>query len=197
MIIITGTGRSGTTALAQWLDELELLPYKGEYIPQHFSGLEPADVSRVNSAIWLGNDAPMQSIPAQEAAIKSFEYDIIKDDSFFYGNVLDTWLSVRKDMKFLITIRNFHKVEKSRRAAGQLNKIRTPEQLNSDFGKFLSRIILNDLPYEIISFPNFLDEYEQVYQVFRKIAPEIIKETDFEKGREAWNKVIDKSKVHF
>ena len=195
MLIITGTGRSGTTAIAQWLDEMGLLPNKGEYVPQHFSGLEPADVSRVNSAIWLGNDAPMQSIPAQEHAIRAFEYTVFKDDKFFYGNVLDTWLSVRKDMKFLITIRNFHKVEKSRRAAGQLNKIRTPEQLNLDFGKFLSRVILSKLPYEIVSFPNFLDEYEDVYDKVTALSPEL--NIDKEIGREAWNKVIDKTKIHF
>jgi hypothetical protein len=195
MLIITGTGRSGTTAIAQWLDELGLLPNKGEYIPQHFSGLEPADVSRVNAAIWLGNDAPMQSLPAQEHAIRAFEYTVLKDDKFFYGNVLDTWLSVRKDIKFLISIRNFHKVEKSRRAAGQLNKIRTPEQLNSDFGKFLSRVILNKLPYEIICFPDFLDTYEEVYDKVMALSPEL--NIDKEEGRKAWNKVIDKTKVHF
>ena len=195
MLIITGTGRSGTTALAQWIQELGLLPYEGEYIKQHYSGLEPSDVSRVNSAIWLGNDAPMQSIPAQEAAIKEVNHTIMKDDKFFYGNVLDTWLSVRKDFKFLITIRNFHKVEKSRRSVGQLNKIRTPEQLNSDFGKFLSRVILNDIKYEIIRFPDFLDSYEEVYSKLNRLAPEI--EIDFEKGKEAWEKVINKSLVHF
>ena len=195
MLVITGTGRSGTTALAQWLKELNLLPYEGEYIKQHYSGLEPFDVSRVNSAIWIGNDAPMQSIPAQEAAIRAVDYSIIKDDKFFYSNVLDTWLSVRKDMKFLITIRNFSKVEKSRRAVGQLNKIRTPEQLNSDFGKFLHRVILNKLPYQIICFPDFLDSYEEVYEKFKLIAPEI--EINFEEGKLAWDKVINKNLVHY
>ena len=195
MVIITGTGRSGTTVLAKWLKELDLLPYEGEYVPQHYSGLEPIDVSRVNSAIWIGNDAPMQSIPAQESAIRQIDYSIVKDDKFFYGNVLDTWLSVRKDIKFLITIRNFHKVEKSRRAVGQLNKIRTPEQLNYDFGKFLSRVILNKIPYEIICFPDFLDTYEEVHEKFKLLSPKI--EIDFEIGKAAWEKVIDKNLVHY
>ena len=195
MLVITGTGRSGTTALAQWLKELNLLPYEGEYIKQHYSGLEPFDVSRVNSAIWIGNDAPMQSIPAQEAAIRAVDYSIIKDDKFFYSNVLDTWLSVRQDLKFLITIRNFTKVEKSRRAVGQLNKVRTPEQLNSDFGKFLHRVILNKLPYQIICFPDFLDSYEEVHEKFKLLAPEI--EINFEEGKLAWDKVINKNLVHY
>ena len=195
MLVITGTGRSGTTALALWLKELDLLPYEGEYIEQFHSGLEPRDVRRVNSAIWLGNDAPMQSLPAQEFAIREFEYPIVKDPMFFYGNVLDTWLSVRRDMKFLISIRKFSNVEKSRINVKQMNQVRSPKQLEADFGRFLSLIVFNKLPYEIICFPDFLDSYEEVHQKITALDPTL--KIDFKKGEAAWKKVIKKSKVHF
>lgn len=195
MLVITGTGRAGTTAIAQWLEELGLLPYKGEYIEQFHSGLEPRDVKRVNSAIWIGNDAPMQSIPAQEAAIREFDYSIVKDNMFFYGNVLDTWLSVRKDLKFLISIRKFPNVEKSRRNANQINKIRNTQELQGDFGKFLSTIIFNNLPYEIISFPNFIESYDEVYEKIMELEPSL--NIDKKKGKIAWEKVIKKHLVEY
>lgn len=190
MLVITGAGRSGTTLIAQWLDELKLLPYKGEYIPQFYSGLSPIDVKRVNSAIWIGNDAPMQSIPAQEAAIREFDYSIVKDSMFFHGNVLDTWLSVRKDLKFFICIRNFSRIEKSRRDINQINKIRNTQELESDFGKFLSNIIFNKLPYEIVEFPDFTDSYDEVYDKITRLEPDL--KINRAIGKKAWEKVVKK-----
>ena len=65
----------------------------------------------------------------------------------------------------------------------------------SDFGKFLSKIIINKLPYEIVCFPDFLDSYEEVYEKFKSLSPEI--EIDFEVGKLAWEKVINKNLVHY
>lgn len=191
MLVITGTGRSGNTIIALWLRELGELPYEGEIIPQFYSGLEPKDVRRLNSAIWLGNDAPMQSVAAQEVAIENFEYPIVKDSMFFYGSVLEAWLSVRKDLKFLVTVRNFHQVQKSLMNTKQLNRVRTPEQIQSECGKFFSKLILNDLPYETICFPDFAKNYEDVHEKIMSLEPSL--EIDFKKGQEAWEKVVDKN----
>lgn len=191
MLIITGTGRSGTSMVAKWLDGCGLLPYKGEWVPQFNSGYEPADVSRVNSAIWLGNDPAMQSIPAQEAAIKSFDYPIIKDPKFFYGHVLNTWLSVRTDLKFLICLRKFPAVYKSRVDARQLNMLRKPEDLQSDLGKFISQLVFNKIPFEIVCFPDFLDNYSDVYDKILKLEPSL--DLKKSKGEDIWKKTVDKS----
>jgi hypothetical protein len=137
----------------------------------------------------------MQSLPAQEAAIREFNYSVVKDPMFFYGNVLTTWLSVRKDMRFLISIRNFSLVEKSRISVKQINQRRNPQELQADFGKFLSTIIFNKLPYEIICFPDFLDSYEDVHEKIMKLDPTL--EIGFEEGRVAWEKVVKKNLVHF
>jgi hypothetical protein len=191
MLIITGTGRSGNTVIALWLRELGLLPYDGEIIPKFSAGLEPKDVRRVNSAIWLGNDAPLQSIPAQENAIKEFKYSVVKDSMFFYGNVLNTWLSVRNDLKFLVTIRNFTHVHKSLVQNKQLNRVRTPEEIQSECGKFFSQIILNKLPYETICFPDFVEDYDDVHEKIMTLEPSL--NIDYKKGKEVWEEVIQKN----
>ena len=169
MLVITGTGRSGTSIVAAWLKKCGVIKYDCEWIPQFNSGFDTPDVARVNSAIWLGNDLPLQSIPAQTTAIKAFEYDIIKDPKFFYGNVLNTWLSVRQDMKFLICLRKFSEVEKSRLNLSQLAMARKPQELENDLGKFMNQLIFNNIPFEFIVFPKFTDQYEDVYNKIIKL----------------------------
>jgi len=191
MLVITGTGRSGTSAIAKWLDECGVLPYESEWIPRLNSGYEPKDVSRLNSAIWLGNDAPLQHLPTIEKMIKGFEYSVIKDHMFFYGKVLDTWLSIRQDLTFLICLRKFAHVESSRRKANQLNQIKTPEELNSCFGAFLSMLIFKGIKYEIVCYPNFIEEHKTVYNFINKLDSKILKNVSEPKSKKIWDSVMD------
>ena len=200
MLVITGTGRSGTSVIAKWLDECDLLPYEGEWIPQFNSGYSPKDVRRVNSAIWLGNDAPLQSLPMQEEMIKGFDYNVVKDQMFFYGNVLDTWLSVRNDLTFLICLRNFNHVEKSKRKVNQLNQLKNPEELKMYFGTFLSTLIFKGIKYEIVNYPNLLDEHDLIYDHINKLDSSILKKNgktiSRKKSLKVWNSVVDKNLIN-
>jgi hypothetical protein len=194
MLVITGTGRSGTSVVAAWLKKCGVLNYESEWIPQFNSGYDTPDISRLNSAIWLGNDPQLQSIPAQTTAIKAFEYDIVKDPKFFYGNVLNTWLSVRNDMKFLICLRKFNAVHKSRLSLSQLNMARKPEELEKDLGSFISQLVFNQIPFEFVTFPEFTENYDEVYEKIKKLHPEI--DINIDTGRKIWNELINKSKLH-
>jgi len=195
MLIVTGTGRSGTSLIALWLQKCGVLEYEANWIEQWNAGLEPTDVSRVNGAIWIGNDPAYQSIPAQTEAIKAFEYKIIKDPKFFYGNVLNTWLSVRKDMKFLICLRKFSAVYKSRLSAKQLAMARKPEELENDLGRFVSQLVFNQIPFEFVCFPEFLDEYDTIYKKLKSLQPDL--DINYHTGKKIWNSLVDKSNVHF
>jgi hypothetical protein len=194
MLVITGTGRSGTSIIAAWLKKCGVLDYESEWIPQFNSGYDTPDVSRLNSAIWLGNDPQLQSIPAQTTAIKGFKYDIVKDPKFFYGNVLNTWLSVRNDMTFLICLRKFNAVHKSRLNLSQLNMARKPEELENDLGRFISQLVFNEIPFEFVTFPEFTESYDEVYAKVKKLHPEI--DINIDTGRKIWDELIDKSKLH-
>ena len=194
MLVITGTGRSGTSIIAAWLKKCGMIDYESEWIPQFNSGYDTPDVSRLNSAIWLGNDPQLQSIPAQTVAIKSFDYKIVKDPKFFYGNVLNTWLSIRKDMTFLICLRKFNQVHKSRLNLSQLNMARKPEELENDLGRFVSQLVFNEIPFEFITYPEFAESYDEVYAKINKLHPEL--DINIDTGRKIWNEIIDKSKLH-
>ena len=196
MVIVTGTGRSGTSLIAKWLDEIGLLEYKSNWIPQFNAGLEPTDVSRVNGAIWIGNDPEYQQVSVQKQKILEFDYQIIKDPKFFYGNVLDTWLSVRNDLKFLICLRKFTNVYKSRMKASQLAMARKPEQLEHDLGRFISQLVFNDLKFEIIKFPDFIDNfYEEVWTKTLNLYPQL-SDIPYDVALETWQNVADKKMVH-
>lgn len=197
MLIITGTGRSGTSVIAAWLKELGLMENLTEWIPQTSSGYDTRDVSRVNKAIVLGNDAAMQSIPAQTEAIRGFKHEIIKDPIFFYGNALNTWLDVRKDFKVLICLRKFQHVHKSRMRVQQHNLAFTPEELRIELGRFVSELIFNEIPYEVITFPSLLDSYDDVYERIKVLYPAIEEKVSIEDGRKAWEQIVKKNLVHY
>jgi hypothetical protein len=195
MLVITGTGRAGASVIAEVFNKMNMLPYEGKWVQQFNSGLEPPDVSRVNSAIWLGNDMEMQSIPAQEAAIRGFDYSIIKDNKFFYGNVLNTWLSVRKDLKFLVCVRKFSQVQKSRIDARQLNMVRTPQELEGDLGRFVSQLIFNEIPFEFVYFPRFIEQKDDVREKILRLEPSMkLNKLAF---NNAWKKTADINKARF
>jgi len=194
MLVITGTGRSGTSIIAAWLKKCGMIDYESEWIPQFNSGFDTPDVSRLNSAIWLGNDPALQSVPAQTTAIKAFEYNIIKDPKFFYGNVLNTWLSIREDMTFLICLRKFNQVHKSRLNLSQLSMARKPEELENDLGRFVSQLVFKKIPFEFVTYPDFTDSYEEVYKKLHTLHPEL--DINLERERKIRDDLIDKSKLH-
>jgi len=195
MLIITGTGRSGTSLIALWLKECGLLNYDSEWVDQFDAGLDNPESSRINKAIWQGSDPYYYSAEAKTKGISLIDYPIIKDTNFFSKHVLQTWLPVRKDMKFLICLRKFGSVNKSWSRTKQLIRLRTPEQHESDFGKFISTCIFNNVEFEIICFPELIDNYKNVYTAVKNLVPDL--ELDFEQAKIAWEKVCEKNKVHF
>lgn len=197
MLIVTGTGRSGTSVIATWLKELGLMDNLTDWVQQNNSGYDTRDVARVNSAIVLGNDPAMQSIPAQSEAIRGFQHEIVKDPLFFYGNALNTWLDVRRDFKVLICLRKFQHVHKSRLRVQQHNLAFDPDKLRMELGKFMSELLFNEIPYEVITFPSFLDSYDEVYGKIKALYPAIEDKVEIEFGREAWESIVKKNLVHY
>lgn len=195
MLIVTGTGRSGTSLIAAWLKKCGVLKNEAEWIPQFNAGFDNEEVGRINKAIWLGNDPYYHTVEAQTTAIKNVKEKVVKDTNFFYGFVADTWVNARTDIKFLICLRKFSAVHKSRLNVKQLLQARKPEDLETDFGKFLSKLVFNKIPFEIICFPDFMDEYDTVYKKVKELDPKL--DISYETGKKIWKEVVDKTLVHY
>jgi len=197
MLVITGTGRSGTSAITKWLNELGLIEYQSNWINKFNAGLEPSDVSKVNGSIWIGNDPDFNSIKEQKKAIKKINYPVIKDPKFFYGEVLSTWLEVRDDLQFLVCIRNFSSVYKSRQRVSQLAQAKNPTELRQAYGNFMYNMNMNHTPNETIVFPDFLNSFDEVWGKINRLSPELLKGINEEYARSVWDGIMDKSQVNF
>lgn len=195
MLVITGTGRSGTSFLAKWFQEIGLLQYDANWISSLSAGLEAPQISRVNGAIWVGNDPQYEREEAQKRVIQTANYPVIKDPKFFYGGVLDTWLKYRNDLKFIVLVRDFEAVFKSRLAKGMETQAFHPDAMENIYAHFRYRLDESSTPYEILVFPEFLDEYNKAYSRITKLCPEL--KIDKDKGRKAWDALVDPSLVHF
>ena len=114
MLIVTGTGRSGTSFVAKWLYHCGKIDYEPNWIDNYNAGFEPQSVSRVNGAIFIGNDKEL-SLPEHILEfIEKIDLKLVKDPLFFYPNVINYWAKVKKDIKILVCLRNFEDVYKSR-----------------------------------------------------------------------------------
>ena len=195
MLVITGTGRSGTSLVAKFLKKCGVLDYEAEWVEQFNSGLDHPEASRINKAIWQGNDPYYYSVEAQTQSIKTIPNKIIKETNFFNGHVLDTWLGARNDLKFLICLRKFTAVQKSRKYYQQLLQLKSPEALENEFGRFLSKLVFKKIPYEIVCFPNIIEDYDTVYKKLKSLEPNI--DINWATGKKYWEEIADKTMVHF
>jgi len=98
-------------------------------------------------------------------------------------------------MKFLICLRKFSAVHKSRISAKQLAMVRTPEQLENDLGRFVSQLVFNKIPFEFVCFPDFTDEYKDVYDKLKRLKPDL--DLNYHTGKKIWDELVDKTKIHF
>lgn len=194
MIIITGLGRTGTTFFALWLREMGFIKYDHGYTPAVNAGVEPIDVSQLNNQIMKG-EVTFEEVEAQ---IKGFDYSVIKDPRFLYKNVLDYWVRARKDLKFLLLHRNVRDVRNSRLCFDKVLReknsayILSEEQMHAAVGRFVGECAKNNFFLESIYYPNFLDQYDLVWDKCRHLGLGV----EYHLGKEVWEGLMDKSKIH-
>ena len=193
MIVITGFGRTGTSFLAKFLQEMGLITYEHGYSEEVNAGIEPLDVTAINNGLLEGTLDLQQAKPL----IENIHYPIIKDPRFLYGDILTQWLSVRKDLKFLVLLRNPTEIYLSRKeflkkVEGSERWVLTPIQLSEAFEKFIETCVKNEVYPRFLHFPQFLDSYSLVWLQLTALGIKV----DLEHGKKVWNLLVDKSKVH-
>ena len=133
MLIITGSGRSGTTVVSRFCHNMGYL-VGGKMDNTVNAGMEEPFVTEINRAILRqGFENKHRSL------IRDCSRKIIKDPLFCQGNVLDTWLSIRKDIKLIICLRDMNSVKKSVESSPhKFNKLFKPE---TDVSKMFNLIL--------------------------------------------------------
>ena len=197
VLIITGTGRCGTSALAGFLKKAspnESHKEKLGWNNKILGGYENDEVVNINRDI-------MNDINVSDEKIKQVDYKWAKDPRFTFDNVLNTWLNVRKDLKFLLVFRNINNTMKGfRRHPYHFKRIATftDKELKCEIEKrlsnFFSAMIEYNVEYKCLHFPEYINNYDGAIRILNDFGQLNI---DEEKGRKVWQDHMDINKVHY
>lgn len=194
MIVITGTGRCGTSVLMEFcrrsrLKVGEMIWHKGLD-----AGNENRHVSRINDIFrraYLAGAKPDKELVYQR--IKDLKFDVVKDPQFLvYPDILKHWFFARNDIKVIWLKRDPQAIVDSLK--------RHPDMNSPVFRNHVDLIVKHEemfekklnqykIPYRSFLFPDFIDDYKGIAATFRK----------FKKrpgSQRIWDEVMDKDMVH-
>src|SRR4051812_25099071 len=117
MLVITGMGRSGTSALAALCKSLNFDP-GGAYVEGINAGLEDPAVVAINEEILAPAPGNEPVGKGTFGRIRSLRRQVIKDPRFILarGTALQVWWEQRQDLRVLLTVRAPEEVVRSRQA---------------------------------------------------------------------------------
>jgi hypothetical protein len=198
MLIITGPGRSGTSVLALFCKRMGYDP-GGEWCDLVDAGLENGRIVKINDALLRElrqHGTTQQAMQTFAEEMKAIRVDVVKDPRFTYHpEVLRAWRSVRDDLRVLVTYRTpEHCVASRRRKANFLmdRRSKSPDAIRCQLADSIETLLTLEIPYQLLLFPRFLGQFEQVYLSLRELGLDI----DRHEAERAWGEVVDRKKVH-
>jgi len=199
MLVITGPGRSGTSVLGQFCLKMGFNP-GGEWCEAIDAGMEHPRVATINDAIYREartTGSVTQSLATYRNEMVSLDLAVVKDPRFTYHpKILNAWISVRSDITVLLTYRNPEQSIASRKRHKRFLFIKhkaRPEALKCDMADSIELLLDNEVPYSVLLFPNFLNQYEKVYTALTQLGLRF----DRDAGELVWTSLVDDSRVHF
>lgn len=125
--------------------------------------------------------------------------DVIKDPRFtWHPYLIQAWWEARQDFSIIIChrkIENIYKSRKSMRPHEDDPKRKTdpanPEveipMYKNDFADFITKVIELSIPHKFLFFPNFLNNFDEVWNTLCSVGLK----HDYKKGKEKWEKLIN------
>jgi len=176
-IIITGTGRAGTTFLIRLFTELDF-----------DTGFKKGD----DSNIFKNCNAGMES--------NELKHYITKNPKFFSENILQINKKYNLDMVY-IPLRSIEEAAKSRakigfKPGGFIGASNIEDQikvLKIRLGNLIADLVLNDIPYTFLVFPKFLKDPKYTYD---KLMP-FVKKIPYDHFKEVFIELSGKTKSDF
>ena len=189
MLLITGLGRTGTSLLASFCKQMGRDPL-GKWIESKNAGYEDQELIEINQALYSGDE------DFDLNRIKNYDRTVAKDPRLFLfsdKDVISQWCKHRKDARFLVAHRSFENIANSR------NNIDDEEYASKDklkvlFANAVSQLVLNNAKFKFLKFPDFVDNYDLVFQSLSKFGGLNL---NYEEGKVKWNELVDKSQIHF
>jgi len=206
MLMITGLGRCGTTMLAQFMDRMGFDVAKGAWYKEMKAGWESPQVWGTTLAIKSHIDYKTGEVDVDQTIkkygitlrefINQVESDVVKDPRvLIHPSLIRGWWNAKKDIKLLICHRRFEEIWEStrERARSMSPESRlTLEDLKLDFADFFTEVISLGIPWRILLFPRFLQNYDEVHAALGDLGYRF----DKEDGRKEWRELVRMDYVH-
>lgn len=193
MVIITGSGRSGTSLITEYCVESGFNVDAGNYFKKINAGYESFDAQKVNQRlIHRMNGGKVRALHTLSLDIISNKWDVVKDTHFVTEpSLIKIWWHYRKDLKIIFSWREPGAVIESLKANPTMNTAVYRMDENEIFKRSLTFIQnLNHLkiPFVIVNFPKVIEEPNALLSFLHgKTTAKKIK---------IWDRVAQKSKVH-
>ncbi len=225
MLVITGTGRCGTTLIAEFCTRMGY--ETGGNLPEgETEGREDGKVKSLNHNINvldlittltkgqnLPEDVKDKIVNIQKTIdtnrnisdkIKKVDNEVVKDPAFFnrHESCLDNWIQNKENLRFLIMIRDLDSSYNSAKTKGYVNFLWDDKNISlEDWKKKVYKThfeFIKKLIENNIPFKHlkFPDITDNYKEVYKTLT-ELGLNIDYNKGEEVWNKLVNKKLIHF
>lgn len=202
MLIITGSGRSGTSFLAEYCRRIGYSP-GGYWLPKDINaGMEHPFVVEINEKIVqrIRNNQPITD-DIFKYSILSISNKVIKDPRFLgcSGQVIEVWRRFRQDFNVILLQRDAKAVAKSFKMHPDhfteqccLPEEELANRVQKGVDEFVSKLETLNIPFQIFTFPCFLEQFEEIYQCLNQFGNLPVSKI---RARTCWNNLVDMRKV--
>ncbi len=193
-LLISGFPRSGTSLLTKFLN---LCGYNtgGSWNSEMNAGYEDEQFQKIITT-WQMNAKTEDLILFLEKEIAKMDKLVVKHPRLLVNpELLRIWTYIFPDTRILVTYREPYHALQSKNKEGNLGYFSniSPAELNEKFHKFIKILIELRIKHHILYFPNFTENYEEVYHAISSLSIHI----DQDKGRNIWNNLVDFNKIHY
>lgn len=194
ILIISGFHRSGTSLLTKFLN---LMDYDtgGSWNSEINAGYEDENFQKIVTAFQM-NALTEDLILFLEKEIQKIDKMVLKHPRLLMNpELLRIWTNIYPKTSVLVTYREPIYALESKKSFGNLGYYTnySPSELDKKFHVFIDTLLHLRLKHHILYFPNFLEDYDEVYHAISSLGIHI----DRDKGREIWHEIVDINKVHF
>ena len=193
-LIISGFARSGTSLLANFLN---LCGYDtgGSWNQNLNAGWEDEQFQKIVTTFQV-NPFSEDLILFLEKEIQKIDKTVLKHPRLLMvPELLRIWTNIFPETSVLVTYRKpIHALE-SKKSLGNLGYYTnfSPSELDEKFKIFINTLINLRIKHNILYFPDFITEYNEVFHSISALGIHI----DKDKGRSIWANLADPSLVHF
>ena len=205
MVIIAGTGRCGTSVLAQFYANMGFNIGRGSWDEDARGGLEDP-LTGYMLAYHYWNDFIDEG--KLMYSLSKMRFDVVKDPRFLDKPTIVKYLKLHfKDkLKVIILLRDMRAVVASRRHMSRLPNVRLltthneqeaesavfdVRNLYQQYYNFVMEMITWDVDFVELVYPDFLTNYKHIYQVSKGFGLEF----NIDHGKKEWDNLVDMAKV--